>query len=185
MNTNYDNFQIQKMTLTKPQLVSLIHELGFKPSSSLKKEDLITFYNGALRMRKENIPETPIVKSTQLNPIAVERDSTLSLMEHMARYGWAVSKIPNFDPVEIRNEFLRWLSKTCDRFDPDRPETWIKENMPYNIHGIFKQYIGHTEFIWKTREACIPVFREIWQNDDLLTSFDGGCPGGRVSFRRA
>ncbi len=44
-----------------------------------------------------------------------------------------------------------------------------------NYHGIFKNYIGHEEFIWDTREKCFDIFKEIWQTEDLLCSFDGAC----------
>lgn len=141
----------------------------------MKKSDLILFYQGAIKMQSKGIPETQTDKNLQLNPIAVTADPNLNMMEHLFKHGWAVTSIPNFNPVEIRKEFHQWLHHVCDRFDPENAETWINQNMPHNYHGVFIHYINHTEFMWKTREAYIPIFEHIWGTKDLLSSFDGGC----------
>lgn len=49
---------------------------------------------------------------------------------------------------------------------------------PVTIHGLIQHYrIGHSQFIWdiRTEENVINVFKKIWNDKDLLVSFDGAC----------
>ena len=161
--------------LTVAQLKAMITQLNFKVPSALKKADLIFFYEQALKMRYQGIPETVPKKSLQLRYTPVRPNPNFDLLTHLQTYGWAVAKVPNFDPTAARKGILDWLHRVCPAFDPDRPETWVRKNIPYNLHGIFKNWVGHLESIWATREACIPIFASLWGSDDLLTSFDGCC----------
>jgi ectoine hydroxylase-related dioxygenase (phytanoyl-CoA dioxygenase family) len=47
-----------------------------------------------------------------------------------------------------------------------------------NPHNIFKYHqVGHQRFAWyiRTRKNVQDVFRNIWETDDLVVSFDGAC----------
>lgn len=47
-----------------------------------------------------------------------------------------------------------------------------------NPHGIYKYHeAGHTRHAWfiRTRPALQNVFKTLWDTDDLIVSFDGGC----------
>lgn len=45
-------------------------------------------------------------------------------------------------------------------------------------HGIFKHHrVGHTAFAWytRTRPKVQEIFRQLWETNDLIVSFDGSC----------
>ncbi|SNW61914.1 Lyase; related to non-heme alpha ketoglutarate dependent carbocyclase [Orpheovirus IHUMI-LCC2] len=98
-----------------------------------------------------------------------------SWFTHLLEHGWTTIPIPNFNAQYYSSKFWDWLSSLCPKLDRNDCNTWKRDNIPINLHGIFKQYIGHTDFVWKCREDCIPVFKALWGTDDLLCSFDGGC----------
>jgi hypothetical protein len=53
--------------------------------------------------------------------------------------------------------------------------TWGNDRWPINYRGIKHFKSGHADFMWNLR--CKPnilqVFRDLWETDNLLTSFDG------------
>lgn len=161
--------------LTIPQLKEFISQLQVKVPSGLKKDQLIMYAEGALKMRQLGLSETKPKKSLQLSFTPVRPDPRLDLSAHLLTYGWAVTRVPNYDHVAARNGILEWLHRVSPAFDPEQPDSWTRKNIPYNLHGIFKQYVGHMEAIWATREACLPIFSSLWQTSDLLSSFDGCC----------
>lgn len=184
---------------TVADLTKMCESLGKKPPSSLRKNDIINFYIGLEKMKREQIPSThkytgddltyvPVymeLRSSSKNEpdlpegdtepsMAAAQPTVKSWRQHLQREGWAtVSVLEN--PEETEDAFYTWLEGACDRFKRDDPSTWNNKNIPPNLHGIFKHFIGHTELVWKVREKCFDVFSEIWQTQDLLTSFDGGC----------
>ncbi len=50
-------------------------------------------------------------------------------------------------------------------------------NYPYMMHGGMIQYLGHSQVQWDVREACAPIFAELYNVpvEQLSTSFDGLC----------
>lgn len=50
-------------------------------------------------------------------------------------------------------------------------------NYPYMMHGGMIQYLGHSQLQWDIREACAPVFAELYNTipANLSSSFDGLC----------
>lgn len=70
--------------------------------------------------------------------------------------------------------FLESLETGIDR---KKPETWKNENWPHSLStGIISQYgIGQSDFMWYCR--LIPnvrrVFEKVWDEKELLVSFDG------------
>ena len=171
----------QSLKLTKAELTKLCTELDdtIKISSSLLKDDLLQLYYGLLRMKREHIPHSIYDKSLDLKPISVyqELSDSGTWRDHLLHHGWAVVDIPDFSSELYKNLFLEWLHSVCSNFKVDDRSTWTKQNMPTAAYGIFRHYIGHTDFLWQIREKCIPVFAEIWRvnADELLCSFDGGC----------
>ena len=185
------------MSLTVAQLKSEIERLGYKAPSGYKKEDLQLYHQGIIEMIQKQIAPINFDKvnslsilcsdpahassSTQcsrpecLHPTPVKANPELDYITHLYTYGWAIIKVPNIDTKTIREGILDWLHRTCNRFNPGDQTTWVRANIPYNLHGIFKHWVGHIEPIWKAREACHPVFAQLWQTPDLLTSFDGCC----------
>ena len=159
---------------TIAQIKKLILELGFAPPSGYRKAELLAYYDGLVKMKQGGILYAEH-KEEKLSYTPVMPDANISLKEHIKIHGWGVAKIPDFNFIEIRNELLGWLHEVCDRFNINDMTTWTRNNIPYNIHGIFKQWVGHLEPIWKTREACIPIFKDLWDTDNLLSSFDGFC----------
>lgn len=92
------------------------------------------------------------------------------LKKRLEKHGWCVSEVPGFDKSYV-DEFKEIIESFCP-FRFDDPSTWLGKNLPANLHGIFKQDLGHTKMQWRLREACIPIFEEIYGTDDLLCSFD-------------
>jgi len=188
---------------TVAKLKEEITRLGFKPPSGLKKDDLILFYQGCTK----GVPPTDFekVKSLSmlcshpahvsgsscgsescLHPTPVRANPDLDWITHLYTYGWSIVKIPNFDPKPIRDGILNWLNRVSPQFNPKDRSTWIRSNIPYNLHGIFKHWVGHIEPLWQAREACHPIFAQLWQDPDLLTSFDGCCllTPGKLGYKQ-
>lgn len=126
-------------------------------------------------MKQENIQETKVDKELVLDYTPLYMREGVDYQTHLVEYGWCVIRVEDFPLEEIREGFFSWLKKACPRFTRGDKSTWLKKNMPYANKGIFKQYIGHTEFCWRMRESVYPVFCNLWGEEDLLTSFDGGC----------
>jgi hypothetical protein len=69
---------------------------------------------------------------------------------------------------EYKNEFYNWYNK---------------DNIKYlhsiiDGNGIFKHHqVGHQRFAWlaRTNPKIINIFKELWETDELVTSFDGCC----------
>jgi hypothetical protein len=140
---------LSKLTVT--QIKESIGQLGFKPPSGLKKAELQRYYQGALKMKQEGIPATNPKKTSHINYTPVYPDQSLDLMNHLQTYGWAVANIPDYNSAAIRQELLEWIHRHSPNFDSEKFSTWTRQNIPYNVHGIFKQWVGHLEPIWKTR----------------------------------
>nr|WIL03187.1 2OG-Fe(II) oxygenase [Cedratvirus borely] len=156
------------------EIKAAISSLGFKVPN-LKKDDLLLFYEGVLRMKEENIQETKVNKDLVLDYTPLYMREDVDYQTHLLEYGWCVVQVEDFPLQEIKDGFFSWLERACPRFSRGNKSTWLKKNMPYTSRGIFKQYIGHTEFCWRMRESVYSTFASLWGEEDLLTSFDGGC----------
>jgi hypothetical protein len=160
---DYNKFTIK-------QLKEKLRGLGYKTPSSFRKAEIIKYYKGALEEKRRGI--TPYnynqYRSSLVKFTPVKKDDSLGFKEHLFTHGWTVTKIPNFNAKEIRKEFLQWIGRACKDFDPEDSSTWTKYNIPYRDRGILRRWVGHTDFMWKTRLTCVPVFEKIWQTKDLL-----------------
>ncbi len=158
------------------EITKLCERMGMKPPSGLRKAELVEFYEGLSRMKREGIPFTEKYTGGDLEFEAVymELDQDETWIGHLQRKGWAT--VPVLETPEVQqDEFFKWLESMSPEFSRDDPKTWNNKNIPPNLRGIFKHFIGHCEFVWDIREKCYPIFSQLWGTDDLLTSFDGGC----------
>jgi len=70
---------------------------------------------------------------------------------------------------EYKNEFNNWL---------DKVEDLRKLHSMIDFNGIFKHYeVGNQRFAWlmRTNVKIVNIFKELWETDELVTSFDGCC----------
>lgn len=100
-------------------------------------------------------------------------------LDHLEREGFVVIK--NALTAEEANhaidltwEYLAGLGTGIDRYDPT---TWDDDRWPVAVHGgiIPSQGIGHSAAQWFIRSVpnVKRAFSAVWDDDDLLTSFDG------------
>lgn len=93
-------------------------------------------------------------------------------LQHLYRNGWTTVKIPDYDTDYFKNKLYNWIESLSPEFYRNNQNY---KHIPYNNKGIFQNYIGHDDFMWKTREKCFPIYKEILGTDNLLSSFDGAC----------
>lgn len=143
---------------------------------SLRKQELEVYLQAVEHDRQQGLTapfQEPTV--TLLPPTPVYPDQNLNWKTHLHHYGWAVAPI-EIDVREYRDRYWSYL-ESCSggRLQRQQPNTHLSGNLPIARYGIYKQYMGHLEWVWQLRETCYPIFRELWGNDDLLVAFDGGC----------
>ena len=52
--------------------------------------------------------------------------------------------------------------------------TWIYQNMPHGTRfGMYQSIISHAPSFWNLREAMYPIFQDLLNEENLLTSIDG------------
>jgi hypothetical protein len=62
------------------------------------------------------------------------------------------------------------------KLDRNDPKTQVlSKNYPPVLHGGMIQYVGHSRAQWELRKLCQPIFANLWQTNNLKTSFDGFC----------
>lgn len=78
------------------------------------------------------------------------------------------------EALDLTWRFLEDLGTGIDRHDPS---TWSDDRWPIAVHGgiIPSQGIGHSAAQWFIRSApgVKQAFASVWDDDDLLVSFDG------------
>ena len=178
---------------TCKQLIADCVKLGVKPPSGLKKQDLLEFYDN-LKFALDNGLSTEVSSEYKMpfqefkkRLVPKYRDENVDWFEHLVEHGWSTVAIPDLDVDAAVDAFYTTL-ETCrykesgqrTTFRRDQPTTW--NDLPSNLHGIFKHNFGHFDWMWKIREKCVPIFAEICQEEELLTSFDGACfiPPGKT-----
>jgi len=76
--------------------------------------------------------------------------------------------------LDLTWDYLKELGTGVDRNDVD---TWGDDQWPVNVHGgiVPSQGIGHSAAQWYIRSvpAVKEAFAAVWDDDDLLVSFDG------------
>jgi hypothetical protein len=163
--------------LTVAQIKEQCSKLGVSIPSGLRKKELIEFFHAAQTLKENsNKPVTVQHKTaSELDLIPKYADPSKDWSQHLDEFGWCVVPIPDFNPQCYVDAFYDWLELCCNEFKRNDRSTWKVKNLPINLHGIFKNYIGHIDSLWEIREKCIPIFAKLWGTDDLLSSFDGAC----------
>ena len=70
---------------------------------------------------------------------------------------------------EYKSEFNEWLNKVPNL---------RKLHAMIDFNGIFKHHeVGNQRFAWlmRTNSKIVNIFKELWETDELVTSFDGCC----------
>jgi ectoine hydroxylase-related dioxygenase (phytanoyl-CoA dioxygenase family) len=87
--------------------------------------------------------------------------------QELTEQGYCVIKVLSEKEVEYgKSLFQNW---------------WNSNNIgkrPLSSHGVIKHYnVGHTAFAWwcRTRPSIQKIFKQIWQTEDLIVSYDGAC----------
>eukprot|EP01132_Coremiostelium_polycephalum_P007918 gene7918-9744_t len=92
--------------------------------------------------------------------------------------GWAVVKnvVSKERAEHYRSEFWTWIESFKTGISRNDKNSW-SENWPHSLQGIIHDFsFAHNQFLWDIRseESIINIFKEIYQTDKLLVSFDGG-----------
>lgn len=176
--------------MTVSQLKGICDEAHVKPPSGINKAKLVDFVTNLFYSIQNKLPLTTqagnkVGALTNYEGVYMVLEQGQTWQDHFREKGWATVPVPDFDAEETVEEFFAWLEsleveQLPTGFRRDDPSTWVTKNLPMNYHGIFKNYIGHEEFIWRTREKCLPIFQQIWRDIEgnplpLLCSFDGAC----------
>lgn len=93
------------------------------------------------------------------------------IKEELNTNGYIILRnILNDDEIqEYKNEFFNWYNNVTDLKK-------LHNIIEYN--GIFKFHeVGNQRFAWlvRTNQKIINIFKDLWQTDELVTSFDGAC----------
>lgn len=89
----------------------------------------------------------------------------------LAEKGYTIFKnvLTNREISQYKSEFYAWLNKIPNL---------KKHHSIIDFNGIFKYYqVGNQRFAWlvRTNPKILYIFKELWNTDDLVTSFDGCC----------
>ena len=97
-------------------------------------------------------------------------------------YEEGVCVIPDVLSDDKCNKYIddiwTWLEGIGTGIKRDDKSTWTSENWPMNIHGIVEYpSASHENFVWSLRqhENIIDIFAKLWNDKDLLVSFDRIC----------
>ena len=174
--------KIKKLNYTIKLLKSKIKLLGFKaPYGLTKKIFLQQFLSACVNQILNDLPKKDPgrVPTTTITPLYCNLDKYSKEIYHpkwlchLRENGWVSVPIEDFDPKKYAKNFHDWFHSLSSKYNENDPKTW--GNVPINTRGKFKHYIGHLPWMWEIREKCLPIFREIWQEQDLISSFDGAC----------
>ena len=91
------------------------------------------------------------------------------IIQHLNEHGWVV--IPNIlsqEKINKSKEFVKEFQNGIENYD--------KVHNSIDPHGIHKYHnAGHTRMAWliRTDENVQKVFKDVWNTDELIVSFDG------------
>lgn len=97
-------------------------------------------------------------------------DITANIKELEFKGYTIIHNVLNNDEInDYLNEFNKWRSNVPDL-------DYLHNIIDFN--GIFKHHeVGHQRFAWlaRTNKNIINIFKQLWNTDELATSFDGCC----------
>lgn len=146
--------------------------------SKFNKSELIEYLIALEYMLDNNmlLTETQTETDRPVNYIwSPDFSITDEWQDFLAEHGWVAVKVPELNPDMLRDDFLSWIGSFCPNFDKNDTSTWLEKNLPPRNHGIFANYVAHTNFMWEMRVACAPIFAKLYdvEETDLLSSFCG------------
>lgn len=112
----------------------------------------------------------PKIKNTP-EEIYIEKFETEKVKKILNEYGVCVVENHFKEKAETwKKELIDWLVG----LNPELEKDWITHNMPYGPKkGMMQSLVSHAPTVWKIREECYPLFKELWNDEELLTSLDG------------
>lgn len=159
--------------ITVQQLKQEAKQLGIKLPYRLNKDQLIQYI--ATSKQLDN-PKPISGSSTRSIDLITYSEGSLSWEVDIRERGWAV--IPNImSPEKVldhQNQFWDFLESCNDKLSRHNQQTWIKSNLPNESYGVIRHYFGHTKLQWSLRELAYPYFAKLFDNTNMLCSFDGG-----------
>ena len=144
------NEKLETQTQTQAQAQAQVY------ITQTKKEEL---QEQLLEGKEEMLLEKELVKALETNIKELEENG----------YTIIHNVYNNEEIAEYKKEFFDWYKNTSN-----------VELLHPIIHGngIFKYFeIGHQRFNWlaRTNPKVINIFKQLWNSDELVTSFDGCC----------
>ncbi|KAH3661506.1 hypothetical protein OGAPHI_006353 [Ogataea philodendri] len=98
--------------------------------------------------------------------------------DELLENGYVVVKnvIPREKAREYQKQAFKWMNRFSDKFDPQNPETWVRENLPPSskINSFSTHCLPHEKFIWDVRmePGVLKAFEDLWGTEKLVVSFD-------------
>lgn len=80
--------------------------------------------------------------------------------------GFTVQKLEGFD-TEITKEFFLWIKECYPSFVFEDRNTWQVQK------GALNHYISQSEFMWKVRELVLPIYQDLFGEEEVLSSMEG------------
>ncbi|KAF8846666.1 phytanoyl-CoA dioxygenase [Acephala macrosclerotiorum] len=124
------------------------------------------------------LSEEPTILAAPLPEIAAPKTKYVDWRADLFENGFTVVKnvIPRDRAVGYQEKAYGWLKSFDTELDFNKPETWIKENLPYQSKiNTFSTYgVVHEKFMWDARmePGIVAAFAHLWGTDELLVSFD-------------
>lgn len=144
---------------------------------SLNKDELLNWLSATLYERSVGVNQKDTgykISFDRVMGVNVSRSlDTQDWLTTLRDHGVVSVKIKDFDPSVYRAHFWNWITTSSPQVTEHDRSHWDLKFLPPSTRGIFKNYIGHQEWMWEGREKCHPIFKTLWGTDNLLCSFDG------------
>ena len=179
---NESDWNRELSVMTVANIKKLALEFGIKCPSEFNKDLLVKWLSGMLVERSKGNLDVNLGYKLDFSRVH-EIDITGNVTDPTSDRWWlkmfhtlGVVSVPVYDHMKVaqmRQCFWNWLTKCNPIVREDNPQSWNLKNVPPSTRGIFKNYIGFEEWMWRGREDCISIFSQLWGTSDLLSSFDG------------
>lgn len=111
-----------------------------------------------------------------MQEIYLNKDATTSeIKETLKKYGVCV--LQNYfteeQALDHKLNIIKWLQSISEGLT-DEGESWTPNRLPHGPrYGMMQSLISHCPEVWKIRKEMYPLFVQLWETEDLLTSLDG------------
>jgi len=121
-----------------------------------------------------NFINEPVVSTSPFHGLSLEK------LQELNDVGYTIvpDVLSNVEVSTAVTGIWEWLT-TFMGAKPNDPQTWLSEHWPYDngVKGVLKNYrsLSHSQAVWDVRQHphIQQVFSQIWNNNDLLVSYDG------------